>query len=71
MSVIRVKDFDNELYIAANGVPLLPIPGEWTASQILEKLSALREGYTKYQIKNNQSYTSLKDYVNRDQSEDK
>lgn len=64
-SVIKVKDFENELYIAVNGVPLLPIPQDWTASQILERLSSLREGYSKNTLKNNQSYMSLKDHVNR------
>lgn len=64
-SVIKVKDFENELYIAVNGVPLLPIPQDWTASQILERLSSLREGYSKNTLKNNQSYMSLKDYVDR------
>lgn len=67
-SAIRVKDFDNELYIAVNGVPLLPIPNDWTASQILDRLSSLRSGYMNYITKANQSYISLKDYVNRNQS---
>jgi len=67
-SAIKVKDFDGELYIAVNNVPLLPIPRDWTAAQILERLSSLREGYTKYAISNNQSYMSLKDYVDRNQS---
>lgn len=66
-SAIRVKDFDNELYIAVNGVPLLPIPNDWTASQILDRLSSLRNGYMNYIAKANQSYISLKDYVNRNQ----
>ena len=65
---IKVKDFDGELYIAVNGVPLLPIPQEWTASQILGRLSELRGGYSKNILKNNQSYVSLKDYVDRNQS---
>lgn len=69
-SAIKVKDFENELYIAVNGVPLLPIPNDWTASQILERLGNLRRGYEKYGLKNNQSYQSLKDYVDRNQSED-
>jgi len=67
---IRVKDFENELYIAIDGIPLLPIPGDWTASQILEKMNSLREGYMNYSIKNNQSYISLKDYADRNQSKD-
>ena len=66
-SAIKVKDFDGELYVAVNGVPLLPIPNDWTASQILERLSSLRSGYTNYSTKTNQSYISLKDYVNRNQ----
>lgn len=69
-SAIKVKDFENELYISANGVPLLPIPEDWTAAQILQRLSELREGYSRYAVKNNQSYISLKDYVSRDQSKD-
>lgn len=67
---IKVKDFEGELYIAVNGVPLLPIPQDWTATQILDRLSNLRNGYSKYVVKNNQSYVSLKDYVNRNQSKD-
>ena len=67
---IRVKDFENELYIAIDGVPLLPIPNDWTASQILEKLGSLREGYMNYSTKNNQSYMTLKDYADRNQSKD-
>jgi hypothetical protein len=67
---IRVKDFENELYIAVDGVPLLPIPNDWTAAQILEKLGNLRDGYMNYSAKNNQSYISLKDYVDRNQSKD-
>lgn len=65
-----MKDFENELYIAVNGVPLLPIPQDWTASQILEKLSNLRSGYTNYAAKEDQSYTSLKDYANRNKGKD-
>ncbi len=67
---IKVKDFENELYIAVDGVPLFPIPNDWTAAQILEKLGNLRNGYMNYSAKNNQSYISLKDYVDRNQSKD-
>jgi hypothetical protein len=68
-SAIKVKDFDGELYIAVNEVPLLPIPNDWTTSQILERLSELRDGYSKNILKNNQSYISLKNYVDRNQSQ--
>ena len=67
---IKVKDFENELYIAIDGIPLLPIPNDWTASQILEKMNTLREGYMNYSRKNNESYISLKDYADRNQSKD-
>ena len=67
---IKVKDFENELYIAIDGIPLLPIPNDWTASQILEKLNGLRAGYMNYSRKNNESYISLKDYADRNQSKD-
>lgn len=69
-SAIKVKDFENELYIAVNGVPLLPIPQDWTASQILKRLSDLRDGYTNYAAKEDQSYVSLKDYADRNKSKD-
>ena len=67
---VRVKDFENELYFAIDGLPLLPIPNDWTASQILERLNSLREGYVNYLAKNNQSYISLKEYADRNQSKD-
>lgn len=67
---VRVKDFENELYIAIDGLPLLPIPNDWTASQILERLNILREGYVNYLAKNNQSYMTLKEYADRNQSKD-
>jgi hypothetical protein len=67
---VRVKDFENELYIAIDGLPLLPIPNDWTASQILERLNNLREGYVNYLTKNNQSYMTLKEYADRNQSKD-
>lgn len=70
MDTIKVKDFNNELYIAMNGVPLLPVGNDWTAQQILDKLADLRDGYMKFRItKNEQPYITMKDYVDRDQSE--
>lgn len=43
--VIRVCDFDDMLYIAYNGTPLLPIEKEWTTKEIIDKLNVFRNSY--------------------------
>lgn len=46
-SIITVDDFDNDLYIAFNGVPFVPIEKHWTSEEIVKKLSELRKNYIK------------------------
>ena len=42
---ICLTDFANELYIAYNGTPLVPINKEWTSKEILEELNKRRQNY--------------------------
>lgn len=51
-ALIRVSDFDDELFIAYNGVPLVPIEKEWTTKEIIEKLNLLRGNYINSKMKN-------------------
>lgn len=48
---ITVSDFDNELFIAYNGVPFVPIEKTWTSVEILAKLSMLRENFVRAKLK--------------------
>ena len=43
--LIYVADFIDSLYIAYNGVPLVPIEKDWTTKEILEKLQSTRINY--------------------------
>lgn len=43
--LIYVADFIDSLYIAYNGVPLVPIEKDWTTKEILEKLHSTRTNY--------------------------
>ena len=42
---ITLSDFDNSLYIAFAGTPLVPIKEDWTSKEIVEELSKLRQNY--------------------------
>lgn len=42
---ITLSDFDNSLYIAFAGTPLVPIQENWTSKEIIEELSKLRQNY--------------------------
>ena len=42
---IRVADFDNTLFIAFDGTPLVPIEKEWTTKEIVNQLSIMRNNY--------------------------
>ena len=44
-SVIRLADFADSLYIAYDGVPLIPIDKNWTTKEIIQQLSVLRNNY--------------------------
>ena len=48
---IRLADFDDSIYIAYNGLPLVPVEKDWNVSQILEKLKEVRDNYVKARLK--------------------
>lgn len=49
--VIRLADFDNEIYIAYNGTPLVPINKDWTTSEIIRELSIVRGNFVNCKLK--------------------
>lgn len=42
---IRISDFDDSLFIAFDGTPLLPIDKDWTTKEIIQQLSIVRNNY--------------------------
>ena len=48
---IQLSDFDNEVYIAYNGTPLVPINDSWTSKEIVEELSKLRQNFVNSRMK--------------------
>ena len=48
---ITLSDFNNSLYIAYAGTPLVPIKDEWTSKEIIEELDKLRQNYINSKIK--------------------
>lgn len=48
---IRLSDFDDDIYIAYDGTPLVPIDRNWTSVQIIEELSKLRQNYINSKMK--------------------
>lgn len=48
---VYLSDFDNSLFIAYDGTPLVPIEDSWTPKQILEELSKLRQNYVNSKMK--------------------
>ena len=49
--IITLSDFDNSLFIAYNGTPLVPIDPTWTTKEIVQQLSVLRSNYINSKIK--------------------
>jgi hypothetical protein len=47
---ITLSDFDNSLYIAFAGTPIVPIKEEWTSKEIVEELTKLRQNYIKSKL---------------------
>lgn len=43
--LITLSDFADELYIAYNGTPLIPIEPSWTSKEIVAELTKIRQNY--------------------------
>lgn len=48
---IRVSDFDNTLFIAFDGTPLVPIEKDWTTKEIVQQLTIMRNNYINSKMK--------------------
>ena len=42
---IEVSDFEDKLFIAIDGVPMVPISADWTTKEIIEHLNTYRKNY--------------------------
>ena len=49
--VINLSDFDDEIYIAYYGTPLIPINKDWTTKEIIKELSVVREIFVNCKLK--------------------
>lgn len=49
--VICLSDFDDTIYIAYNGTPLVPVESTWTQKEILAKLDETRNSFINYKMK--------------------
>lgn len=49
---ICLGDFNESLFIAYDGVPLIPVGEDWTPKHIVEELSKLRQNYVNSKMKN-------------------
>lgn len=50
--IITLSDFDDNIYIAYNGTPLIAIDKDWTQKDILKQLSIVRQNYINAKSKN-------------------
>ncbi len=50
-SAICLDDFDGKIFIACNGVPLIPVEDKWTQKEIIKKLEDTRTSYINYRMK--------------------
>ena len=51
--VISLADFDDSLYIAYAGTPLVPVDPNWTSKEIVQELSKVRHNYINGKLKEN------------------
>lgn len=49
LSRIKVRDFNSQLYISFDRIPLIPINKDWTQETIFEELNKLRTSFITYQ----------------------
>ena len=55
---ITLSDFDSNLYIAFAGTPLVPVNDNWTAKEIVQELSKLRQNFINAKTKNRSNITN-------------
>lgn len=58
-NAIRIADFDNLLYIAYHGTPLIQIPDNATPKDIVQQLSVIRNNYINAKSKSSRGVAVL------------
>ena len=53
VDLIRLKDFNNSVYIAYEGTPIIPVKDEWTSEEIVRELDKIRANYIEVKLKEN------------------
>lgn len=48
---IQLADFDDQIYIAYNGTPLVPMEPTWSSKDIIGELKKLRSNFVNSRIK--------------------
>lgn len=48
---ITLSDFADNIFIAFQGYPLVPIKEEWTSKQIVEELTKVRQNFVNSKLK--------------------
>lgn len=63
VDAITLSDFDNNLYIAYNGMPLIAVESANTANEILQKLAKIRQNYIN--VKMREGNVQIKQIINQ------
>jgi hypothetical protein len=50
---IGLKDFNDTIYIAFQGTPLVSVKDEWTSKEIVQELAKVRANYIDAKLKEN------------------
>lgn len=48
---ITLSDFNSSIYIAYQGIPLIPVKEDWAPKQVLEELCKIRQNFINYKKK--------------------
>jgi hypothetical protein len=51
IDLITLADFDDKMYVAFNGMPLVEIESQWSVKEILQQLNIIRQNYVNCQMK--------------------
>lgn len=58
-NAICLDDFDDRIFIAYNGAPLIPVEESWTQKEILKKLEDTRNSFIKYRQNQSKLKTAM------------
>lgn len=51
LDLITLSDFDDKMYVAFNGMPLVEVEPQWCVKEILQQLNIIRQNYVNCQMK--------------------